>query len=703
MPGFQNGMNEPGFAILAPASDGALIEQVLCDGGHDCARIGPDALVDLVSRGRIGVLVVAETMLEAVDHVALRRAIEEQPTWSDLPILLLVNRNEAPRYAPLLDKLGQVRIVERPVEAFILERAATAALRSRNKQRGSHALLEQLEETQASYRHLSETLEQRIDERTRELEAAYDRLVREAEERRATEERLRESEELYRYTVELSQQLAWTAAPDGTILSISSRFADVTGIEVDPSAHDGWMKALHPDDIEMTLAHWRAGLASGEPSAIEFRMRVADGTYRTFRARAAPRRDEKGRILRWYGTAEDIEDQKRIDEERRAAEERYRLAAHAANDAIWELDLSRNQVHRAPSVDGFLGHPQVEATLPLAWWEEQLHPDDRERAASGLAAAIEGNASYWADSYRIRRADGDYAEVEDQGFIIRDKTGRAVRAVGAMTDITERRRAETELGRMQSDLIHVSRLSAMGAMASTLAHEINQPLTAITNYVRGSRRIIDTAPSERLPELKQALEAAEAGALRAGQIVRRLRELVARGNVSMRTEDLPRLIDEAGVLGFIDSQLLGISHRVDAVPAARWVYADRIQIQQVLINLIRNSVQAMKEQPTREIRISTALSSDDMVEVSVADTGIGLSPDIRDALFSPFRSTKAEGMGIGLSISRTIVEAHGGRIWAEDRKGGGTIFRFTLPRADEGIGEATDKGRAAEPEPADPL
>src|SRR3546814_824905 len=264
-------------------------------------------------------------------------------------------------------------------------------------------------------------------------------------------------------------------------------------------------------------------------------MRVSDGSYRMFRARAAPRRDESGRIIRWYGTTEDIEEQTRADEERRAAEERDRLAAHAANNAIWEIDLSCNQVHRAPSVDGFRGHPQVEATLPLSWWEEQLHPDDRKRVASGLAAAIEGRASHWSDSYRIRRADGDYADVQDQGFIVRDKDGRPLRAVGAMTDITERRRAEAALSKLQADLIHVSRLSAMGAMASTLAHEINQPLTAITNYVRGSRRMVDTLQGGSLPELSQALEAAETAALRAGQIVRRLRELVARGHVTMRT------------------------------------------------------------------------------------------------------------------------------------------------------------------------
>lgn len=232
---------------------------------------------------------------------------------------------------------------------------------------------------------------------------------------------------------------------------------------------------------------------------------------------------------------------------------------------------------------------------------------------------------------------------------------------------------------MQAELIHVSRLSAMGTMGSTLAHELNQPLTAVTNYVRGSRRMLMNGDPPAIDKVCEGLEAAETAALRAGQIVRRLRELVARGTAAMRPENLPKLIDEAGVIAFLDAHFQGVTPQVELDPAADWVEADRIQIQQVLINLIRNAMQATSDSARREVVVTTQRVSAGQVEIGVADTGGGIPPEVREALFSPFQGTKAEGLGIGLSISRTIVEAHGGKIWADDREGGGTVFRFTLP------------------------
>jgi C4-dicarboxylate-specific signal transduction histidine kinase len=242
------------------------------------------------------------------------------------------------------------------------------------------------------------------------------------------------------------------------------------------------------------------------------------------------------------------------------------------------------------------------------------------------------------------------------------------------------RRDADELRRLQAELIHVSRLSAMGTMASTLAHELNQPLMAVSSYISGSRRLL--SDPEGYPEqAHEALLAAEAAALRAGQILRRLRDFVARGNASVRPEKLDTLIAEACELGFFDQHLLGLSHRVELDRSCDWIAADRIQVQQVLINLFRNAVQAMEGAARKEVMISSAPASGGMVEISVSDTGAGIASEVREALFSPFQSSKPDGMGIGLSISRTIVEAHGGKIWAEDRRGG-AVFRFTLPCAE---------------------
>lgn len=243
----------------------------------------------------------------------------------------------------------------------------------------------------------------------------------------------------------------------------------------------------------------------------------------------------------------------------------------------------------------------------------------------------------------------------------------------------ERREAEAAVTRLRTELTHVSRLSAMGAMASTLAHELNQPLTAVTNYVRGSRRLLEHPDAANLERIDEAMEAAEGGALRAGQIIRRLRGLVNRGKAETRPENLEELIRETCDLALVDAARLGVTHRFDLTPDARWANIDHVQVQQVLINIIRNAVEAMRDCPQREIDIATRVAGD-FIEVSVADTGPGIGRDTDGVLFTPFSSTKTEGLGIGLSISRTIVEAHGGKIWATGREGGGAAFRFTLPR-----------------------
>ena len=478
------------------------------------------------------------------------------------------------------------------------------------------------------------------------------------------------------------------------MLSLSPRFSTVTGLDRKVDPHLGWLSVIHPDDYEPILQVWQETIEGGRPRSAEFRMRQADGSYRTFIARAAPRTDENGKVIRWYGFTEDVEDQKRAEAARASAEERYRLAARATNDAIWDLDLTTNELHWSESAAETLGYAGQElGTTSLSWWEERLHPEDRQQAIDSLEQAVNQGKSRWSATYRFRQANGQYATFFDRGFILRDDEGEAVRFVGAMTDLTQRQQAEEEIRRMQAELIHVSRLSAMGTMGSTLAHELNQPLTAVANYLRGSRRLLANGDRSRIADVEEALAAAEEGALRAGQIVRRLRELVARGTAAVRREELPKLIEDAGAIAFLDAHLLGVDHRVELDRAAHWVEADRIQVQQVLINLIRNAIQAVKDADSREVVVSTLKVSPAQVEVSVADTGSGISPEVRDALFSPFQGTKPEGLGIGLSISRTIVEAHGGKIWAEDREGGGSVFRFTLPAVAEPVRKQGRAGR----------
>lgn len=252
---------------------------------------------------------------------------------------------------------------------------------------------------------------------------------------------------------------------------------------------------------------------------------------------------------------------------------------------------------------------------------------------------------------------------------------------GFIRDLTERQATERRLQDLQSELMHVSRLTALGEMASALAHELNQPLSATANYVKGSVRLLEREPTDKA-KLKHALSQAGEQMLRAGQIIRRLRDFVERGETERRVESLPQLLDEAGALAMVGAKERGVHLRFELDPTADLVLADKVQIQQVVLNLMRNAIDAM-DGNVREMQVATRALSADFVEISVADTGSGISDEVAARLFEPFMTTKQQGMGVGLSISRTIVEAHGGRIWAETNPAGGATFRFTLRTAPE--------------------
>lgn len=255
---------------------------------------------------------------------------------------------------------------------------------------------------------------------------------------------------------------------------------------------------------------------------------------------------------------------------------------------------------------------------------------------------------------------------------------------GFIRDLTERQVHEQRLQELQNELVHISRVTALGEMSSALAHELNQPLSAIGNYVNGIRRMLQSGREVRPELLDDALEKTAEQTLRAGEIIRRLRDFVSRGSTESQVESVGKMVGEASALALVGAKELSVRVHMKLDNSADAVMTDRVQTQQVLLNLIRNALEAMAETPPpRDLTISSTREKGGLVRISVADTGPGLAAEVAERLFQPFNTSKAAGMGVGLSICRTIVESHDGRIWAEPNPGGGTIFHFTMPAVKE--------------------
>ena len=341
---------------------------------------------------------------------------------------------------------------------------------------------------------------------------------------------------------------------------------------------------------------------------------------------------------------------------------------------------------------GALGDDRGEA------WKMILSPEDAARMAEEFDEDVAARTSHRSLSIKIRRLDGEVRDLRGMLRYRYSPDGAPLRMVAIYMDVTDQLhdRAEvaargTRLMEMQWELTHTSRLSAMGEMAAALAHELNQPLTAVGNSVgaiglilKDDSRPVDDKTRQRV---LRAAGHAEAQAVRAGEIVRRLREFISRGEADTQAEDLGGLIDDAVALALPNPAATGVSVRRIIDPGASRVLADRIQVQQVLVNVVRNAVEAMREQESPRRLCITATATEGMAHVRVTDTGSGVPPGREDMLFAPFQSSKRDGMGVGLSICRRIIEAHGGKMWFEPADGGGACFSFTLPVISSEVGD----------------
>lgn len=391
-------------------------------------------------------------------------------------------------------------------------------------------------------------------------------------------------------------------------------------------------------------------------------------------------RNEDGSLRGFAKIVSDITGRRAAEEALRSRESHLRSILSTVPDAMVVIDDQGMIVSFSAAAERLFGYQEAEL---LGVNVSRLMPSpDRERHDAYIRRFLETGEKRIIGIGRVvfaERRDGSTFPMELS--IGEASSDSRPLFTGFIRDLTERQLTEARLESLKSELIHVSRVSAMGTMASTLAHELNQPLTAVANYVEAIRDLLANPDSADMPMIRDALDDTAKEALRAGHIVRRLRDFVARGEVEKTIEKLPLLINEAAVLGLMGAREKGVEPRFDLDPYASPVLVDRVQIQQVLINLIRNAVEAMTDSPVRQLIVTSRPDQRGLVRVIVADTGPGVTPEVAAQLFTAFVSTKAEGMGLGLSICRTIVEANGGRIWMERGAGGGTEFHFTLVSA----------------------
>jgi PAS domain S-box-containing protein len=657
--------------------------------------------------------------------------------------------------------------------------------------------------------HLRERLVEAMKQQTATSEVL--RIIRDSPIQSSVLEAIREGERNLRRLIESVPCNFWSARPDGKATYVNQRLLDYFGIRLEDQKPVGpedqkpsvWLSVLHPDDAPDTERVVNHAFRTGEPFQAVHRLRRADGEYRWHRVRAEPARDHEGHIIQWYGFSFDIDEGKKAEDQLRRSEaylaeaqhlshtgsfgwtpstgdfhwsdETFRILeydssvkptmervvqrvhpddlakmrqviddasrgdkvdithrllmpdgsvkfvhvlGHALKDAAGNLEIvgavmdvtERKRAEQAlreseakfrAAIDGIAGlvaimgpsgeleaanRPIVEyfgrTVEELRNWgtSDAVHPEDLPRVLESYKTSLATGTSFHHE-LRLRRFDGEYRWFENRGAPIRDESGRIARWYCLLVDIEDRTRALAQLEQMQSDFAHMNRVATMGQLTASITHEVNQPITAAITYAVAARRFLNAEPPN-FHEVDDALSLIVKQGNRAGEVVERVRALIKKVPPRKDTVAIDDAILEIIALAHREAANNSVSVRTQFAEGLPRVQGDRVQLQQVALNLIVNAIQAMSgigEGP-RELQISIdALPFEGGVRVGVRDTGPGLSAESLSRLFEPFYTTKSEGMGMGLSICRSIIEAHGGRLWAIPCEPQGALVQFTIP------------------------
>ncbi len=503
-------------------------------------------------------------------------------------------------------------------------------------------------------------------------------ILRDVTSRKAAEGLLQEAEHRYRLLFNQSPDAIVVVDPD-TMLPID--FNDVAlrllGYTRDEFARIPFSQHEIQESPEEIKAHIERIVRNGVDE-FDTKLRTKDGRTREVLADVQAI-ELSGRVV-FHSVLHDITERKIAEERLRRSESHLRLALRSARVGTWEWDIATNEVVWSEGVEGIFGLEDGAFAGSYEAYLKLIHPEDRSAVEESIAGALQREEPYTVE-HRILCPDGSVRWLEGDGRVIRDESGRAFAMAGTVMDITQRKLAETRARPLDNELAHVARVSTMGEMAAGLAHELNQPLTVISGY---ARTCADRIRRKRVSgkELLAPLEAIGQEADRAGEIIRRLWNLISKGETRRSPVDVNELLRE--IAAFMESECRqnDVTLRLESGPSLPPILADGIQIQQVVLNLARNACEAMARSRTgRRLTVRSSLAGPESVLVSVEDEGPGIPPEVIEHIFEPFYSTKEDGLGMGLTISRSIIDAHGGHLSARNNAGGGATFEFTVPVA----------------------
>jgi len=496
------------------------------------------------------------------------------------------------------------------------------------------------------------------------------------EDRKQVEQALLLSQRNLSSIINTMPTFAWSALPDGSADFLNDRWLDYTGLTAEQALGWKWISAIHPDDVNRLADYWRSIMITGEPGEIEVRIRRFDGEYRWFLIRANAVRDESGTIVKWYGANTDIDDRKRAEARLEQAYLRLAEAQRLSKTGSFITDLLADDHDWSEEAFRiFEFDPSTKVTVQMI--RDIVHPEDLPTFDAVIARGMTGTDVDFV--FRIVLPRGAVKHIRGMARVMTQIDGHPL-FIGALQDVTENKAAEAALDKARSELAHVARVSTLNALTASIAHEINQPLSGIITNAGTCLRMLNGEP----PNIDGARETARRtlrDGNRASDVITRLRALFTKKEFTLEPLDLNEATREVIALSLSDLQRNRVVLRSELSEDLPSVVGDRIQLQQVTLNLLRNASDAMVgvEDRPRQLLIRTQREGHDRVRLSVQDAGIGVNSQDLERLFEAFYTTKHGGMGIGLSVSRSIIERHHGRLWAEPNDGPGVTFSFSIP------------------------